>query len=1532
MAPVFAFAADCSEKGETVIFVNGILGDEILAIEDKDLLKKRFLENHPDSNIYFFNGFNPSHFKVFGDLFKSVTQAYGGGYVDYDLTNILRQMHTDLKTRKVLLVGHSQGTFYTNEAYNYLIQHGVPAQSIGVYNVATPADYVAGSGNYVTSSSDTVINSLVRQLIELSSAKRPLPANIDIELDEAERDGIWSGHSFSRVYLKSVPEKIIGDMKAGLDGLVAKSEAVMDDGCFIAPENTLVHRLKGVGFLVGDNVSSVAYDATYYARQNALRLAKTVYNIYAFSKNMFVASLPLELPNAPIAQSHEVEPETEPEPADEPEEAVTSGSTRQDQIDDILERIDMLRRQMADLEKSEKENNEIVLVKDEDQENEDGQEDEIGQIDEASNATKANQVSRNSGGNSVVYPKLLISEVQIASFVSGKADEKQEFVELYNPNNSEVSLAEWYLQRKTKSGSSFSSFAPNTLFSNKKIVTHGYFLIAREGSIFASLADVLVGNPLTQDNSLVLKNPNGEISDKLGWGQAQEYETAPVANPSNGHTMGRKFIEAVLPEIGTEIDTDNNSGDFEFGLQTPRAQHIKYVEGDPADDPPADGDDPPPQVPLKNILINEIQVAGETVGDEFIELYNPNTVDVDLADFSLKKKTSTGTESNLVSAGSFSGIIKASGFFLIAPQDDADGTKNYTGLELPDLRFSGKTFSIASNNTVLLYNKEGILLDKVGFGEASDFEAAPAVNPDASQSIERKKIAQDSDNNATDFTLSEYPTPKGTFPKAIIKDATDYSFPPSSSSPGAPMHDLLLKWQSPSQNIKAYRVQYKLNDGEWVDWLAETQQNQEYFKAVYSLFNDHVYSFRVRATDNDGNIGDWSPEITFDVANPVVINEVGYAGTDADAKDQWIELYNRTDQEIDLSGWSIVSGTNGAETLNLSLEGKIPAHGYFILERTDDETLSDVPAHQIFIQALGKSYLYLKSPSKRYVDEFYISEAESGAHRYSLERLSAFAFGSESKNWKINNGESINGADRKGGQIYATPGQQNSVNQLYTYYNNAFVEDTVLKKSQSPYVFGGISIFKDVTVTIEPGVVIKFDGLQSTLTVHGTLRAIGSESEKITVTSFKDDEFGGDTNGDGADSLPAPGNWLGIYFSKDSMNSALEYVDVRYGGGALGSSPFTWGNSIWVDQTDISLTNSTVKNNKNRGLLLVNSNSTIDTVSFSGHQATDWTAPTLQSKAIDIQGGNPVIKNSYFEDNAFGIYASYFEDPASGQKNPSEPVIENNNFINNGQVITVDSLVWPLFSNNKASGNTLNGIMLAPGAELTRDLVLGVDLPYVVKGIITIPQNIALKLQPGVIVQFWDNFSGIQVDGTLHAIGTPDNHIIFKSHHDGQEGLLPGAWLGLHFTKTSQNSQLEYIDISYGGAFYSSQSNEEFSSAIKVDQSVINLKNSTIRHVANNGVWLQNSPSVIDGVQFVENTRSTIESSDAKALYVQGGSPIIANSHFENNMYGIYMDSWHNPDTGEDVEVTPDYSQNNTFLGNQIADIWPIPFFPSPPE
>jgi phosphatidylserine/phosphatidylglycerophosphate/cardiolipin synthase-like enzyme len=83
----------------------------------------------------------------------------------------------------------------------------------------------------------------------------------------------------------------------------------------------------------------------------------------------------------------------------------------------------------------------------------------------------------------------------------------------------------------------------------------------------------------------------------------------------------------------------------------------------------------------------------------------------------------------------------------------------------------------------------------------------------------------------------------------------------------------------------------------------------------------------------------------------VVISEIAWMGTTNSANDEWIELFNNTSSDVDLTGWQLIS-SDGAPIFLLS--GVVPANGRFLLERTDD-TSTPALADLIYTGALNNT-------------------------------------------------------------------------------------------------------------------------------------------------------------------------------------------------------------------------------------------------------------------------------------------------------------------------------------------------------------------------------------------------------------------------------------------------------------------------------------------------------------------------------------------------------------------------------------------------
>jgi len=89
----------------------------------------------------------------------------------------------------------------------------------------------------------------------------------------------------------------------------------------------------------------------------------------------------------------------------------------------------------------------------------------------------------------------------------------------------------------------------------------------------------------------------------------------------------------------------------------------------------------------------------------------------------------------------------------------------------------------------------------------------------------------------------------------------------------------------------------------------------------------------------------------------VVINEVAWMGGPASASDEWIELYNDGADAVALAGWKLAA-EDGAPLVSLS--GSIPAGGFYIMERTDDESAPGVTADKIYTGDLANTGETLK--------------------------------------------------------------------------------------------------------------------------------------------------------------------------------------------------------------------------------------------------------------------------------------------------------------------------------------------------------------------------------------------------------------------------------------------------------------------------------------------------------------------------------------------------------------------------------------------
>ena len=204
-------------------------------------------------------------------------------------------------------------------------------------------------------------------------------------------------------------------------------------------------------------------------------------------------------------------------------------------------------------------------------------------------------------------------------------------------------------------------------------------------------------------------------------------------------------------------------------------------------------------------------------------------------------------------------------------------------------------------------------------------------------------------------------------------------------------------------------------------------------------------------------------------------------------------------------------------------------------------------------------------------------------------------------------------------------------------------EDTVWDVSHSPYIIQTVVSVYKATLTIEPGVVVKFDPSTSgaIMVVFGALIVNGEADNKVYFTSIYDDTLGGDTDKDSVCAKNKDEGWVndGELFrsscEKSSFNPSLEDRWELY---FYGSSNNYINNAVLqysitaieLYHSDINLKNTEIFNS------LIGVQADESSIDANGINCTDIDVFCLIAKnSSNVNWKNSVIKN--VGDNAIYI-------------------------------------------------------------------------------------------------------------------------------------------------------------------------------------------------------------------------------------------------------------------------------------------------------
>lgn len=282
--------------------------------------------------------------------------------------------------------------------------------------------------------------------------------------------------------------------------------------------------------------------------------------------------------------------------------------------------------------------------------------------------------------------------------------------------------------------------------------------------------------------------------------------------------------------------------------------------------------------------------------------------------------------------------------------------------------------------------------------------------------------------------------------------------------------------------------------------------------------------------------------------------------------------------------------------------------------------------------------------------------------------------------------------------------------------------NTTLLQSNNPHqIRGYVRVMDGVTLTIEPGVDLKFEN-GSTLRVEGAISAEGTSEQPIVFTSITGEDYNTRIELENAESSLFQHCTMG----RSNAPALLRIVNsatITINNTNIGTS--TAGHGLYINNSSVNLNSCNISNVNGRGIEISNSSSVVN----------------MQSLSINgCQGGIFVLPGSYPAITWGGITI---------QNSSSYPIMAGLHHYTNLGSLTVSNSnpmllgIWETWINS-------NAVLPAKA------------LPYVINSNLTV-NNCNLTLESGVDLRF-NQYGGLSVEnyGSLTASGTEAQPIFFQ--------------------------------------------------------------------------------------------------------------------------------------------------------------------------
>nr|CBH38970.1 hypothetical secreted protein containing periplasmic copper-binding and DUF 11 domains [uncultured archaeon] len=495
--------------------------------------------------------------------------------------------------------------------------------------------------------------------------------------------------------------------------------------------------------------------------------------------------------------------------------------------------------------------------------------------------------------------------------------------------------------------------------------------------------------------------------------------TSPAPSIVLGNTITWNIVDPLNPGDSTKISLIAH---IDTGAEGTLTNIVNATGKPPAGDNVTGSDTADVTVlELDIVVISEVfyDESGTEDNNEFCELYNPTDSDIDIGDWTLKAFNQDGAlkTTTLFPTGT---SITAHKFYLIGEKNPLNsGDWGGTAIS-PDCLRGGSNWQNGPDDYLVLEDSGGNYIDGVRWGH-KDGNNPPSIPdvpdnntaPDAAagKSIERKPLdggyapCQDTDNNALDFVVQETPTPKNSSSLETGISVTKVS----SVTEGVPSSNVnftINVTNTGDCTLNSVKVVDRLPAGmsyvaigtspapsivlgNTITWNIVDPLNPDDFTIISLIAQidtgaEGTLTNLVNATGKplagDNVTGSDTADVTVLELDIVVISEVFYDESGTTDNNEFCELYNPTNNDIDIGDWTLKAfNQDGAlkTTTIFPVDANITAHKFYLIGEKNPLNSSDWGGTAISPDCLrGGSdwqngpddYLVLEDSSGNYID------------------------------------------------------------------------------------------------------------------------------------------------------------------------------------------------------------------------------------------------------------------------------------------------------------------------------------------------------------------------------------------------------------------------------------------------------------------------------------------------------------------------------------------------------------------------------------